>query len=204
MSRSLDLTANDTTLARQTGDYLAAIRFDENRKANYSRVLSLCEKADLFITQGDAKKMHLVAFARTAEGTKLCYAVLEEMRRASWKFSIFANDRFQKNRYALVNMLDCSVQALGSRNYKSHCHKVLEDPFEKGDPESTEVAEYWLLPCQLLDGHINFDKHDTVDIYSRLEAAALSRNANLCTLYRPEDFDLIKTLKKSKPKKFWD
>lgn len=199
MSKHLDVLSTDLDIALNTANFLCAIKFQESRKAAYPAIVKLCKRAPLYLEaelgEKKKKKFHLAAFDRSREGAKLAYAILEEMRLSSFKYSLFANERIQKNKYALLNMLDCFIQASRCKNKKAHCHMVTTSLFERADTgiklsfddDDPEDGPEWILPCKHLDGFLDLSKtkESPKDV---LESVAIQRNVNLCPLFDPDEF----------------
>lgn len=218
--KNLDLAKPDTKLATLTHDQLCAVKFEQSSKPSYERVLRLAKKSSLYFEKeiGDRRKklVHLAVFSRSIADAKLAYALLEEMRVTSFKFTLFASGRIQKNKNALLNMLDCFSQSLAAKDYRAHCHVIAEDlldcsrpgkatslNFSLFDPpdDPPEKSEAWRLPCQMLDGFVTLNVHDEASPQDKLQAAANKRCVDLCPRFRPEDFKLIKQV--SKGKRYW-
>lgn len=211
------ITLDDSAVAKQTKDFFCAIRFDSNKKANFEAVVKMCKKASFFAEEIVGKKsMFLVGFAATKAETKLASVVTSELHSASWKYTLFANGRVQKNKWAFLNTLDCMAVAADCKDHRAHCHKILENPFDVpsgsmtvsfgGPAEKEPPPELWLLPCAELDGHVNFDKRLLADPAAQLDAAAVKRNVHRCPFYRPEDFKKIEQVEEKKApkgKRFW-
>lgn len=195
------------------------MRFDSNRKANFERVKKMCAKASYFIEEPAGKKsMFLVVFEKTAEQVRLASAITSELHSASWKYTLFANGRVQRNKHALLNTLDCMAVASRCKDHRAHCHQILEDPFEETErpigltfsifnvsEESDEPKEFWTLPCKMLDGFVKFDRRLKANPAAQLDAAAVARNVNLCPFFAPSEFKLAKLVypKKRKGKAYW-
>lgn len=204
---SLDLTKPDTALAPLIPkDVLCAIRFAQNRKDNFERVLKLCGSADVFIPQEigtRGRKEYLAIFGRHAKGFDAAYKVLEELRVASWKYTLIANNRIQRNKFAMINFLDCYMQAKRCKNHEAHCHEVVDFEFSEDEDDflSPDIKEQWLIPCSHIEGFISYSPHKG-PMLEAFEAAALERNTNLCIYMHAGKLRKIEKLKKAK-KKYW-
>lgn len=189
-------------------EFLFALKFETNRKANFKRVAGLCQKAAVFeaINLNDKKSAYFVAFAKSQ--ASLAYLVIEEMRQASWKYTLFANGRIVKNKFSIINMLDCFCTAKALKDHKAHCHVVKENVTEDGtsftikitDGEEDGPTDTWLLPCAMVADTFFLNAKDPIKPESRFEAEALRAGVNLCPLF---DASHLKRLTDS-DKKYWD
>jgi len=210
MPKTPDLTLSDNALAFESDGYLCAIKFEEApRKANYKTLVAMMKRADRYFEQeiGENKKklVHFAAFKKSKDGARLAYQVLEELRVTSWRFSLFANERLQKNKYALLNTLDCYNQAVRCKNHKAHCHTERET-WKARLVISEESEPRWLIPCQQVAPFVDLTRKGIAPD-DALDAAAISRNVNLCPLYDASEFRLIDgdtpKRKRKNTRKFW-
>lgn len=187
---------DDKALSKNSDGLLCALKFITNKKKNYAHVIDLCKRADSY---AEVDGQHAVMFYRTKEGARLAAIVIEEMRIAGWKFTIFANGQIQTNKFRLVNMLDCYSTASSMRNPKAHCHYVIEDPYNDADPEDTKPPTM-LVHCQYAKDFFNLPRRN-VDPDSAFEAAAIERCANLCPAFKPIELKVTTGVKG--PKRYW-
>lgn len=209
--KALAASSSDSLIARETASLFCAIRFDANRKKNFEAVLRMCRRASVFIEDDG---MYLVAFQKTKEDTRLVSVITSELHSASWRYTLFANGRVQKNKWAFLNTLDCMVVASKCKDPRAHCHMIIDDPFGETlraaklkislDKSEDADSEQWVLPCQQLDGFVKFDRRLKADPAAQLDAAAVKRNVHTCPFFDPTEFKRLKTLgSKPKVKRYW-
>jgi hypothetical protein len=212
----LTALSTDSEVAGASKELLFAVKFTENRKHNFETTLKIMEKADVFMSATQGKKMsYLVAFSKTVPQAKLAMAVLEEMRIAGWKYIMFANGRVQLRKIAMTNMLDCFCTATRLKDPTKHCHRIYDDPaerFVRVNSFKFNVAELirphanpdvsWKLPCQNLEGFISVSAEEFANPLPYIEAAAETRLVNCCPLFDASAFEAKASL--GKAKKYWD
>jgi hypothetical protein len=72
--------------------------------------------------------------------------------------------------------------------------------FQEGESES----EAWVLPCQMLEGHIGYSEHEMSDPLPTMDAAAERRLVKSCPYFSLDGFRTIPNKSKiAKGKRYW-
>lgn len=176
---------------------IVAIRFEQNKKANFHFALRLFGKATLY----QVDQLYLATFDQNQ--FRLLNTILHEIRE--WKsVTIYANGRPHTSKFSMINWLDCYIIA-SDAGPANHCREVIPDPFtaDASGLHSTSLtidifgSEFrgvkrqenkWSLPCKFLKPSLNFYTDDEPRAKEKLEALSVKSNCNLCPYFRSEDF----------------
>ncbi len=116
--------------------------------------------------------------------------------------------------YAVQQVLDCYLGASACRDRTAHCHRVIDDPYDRQlDPQEAftirvstgpepprqrvEIDRY-LFPCSLLKDRFRFQVDHPASPEDQIQAGAVRDSCDWCPYFDPRGYRRIGTRVASK------
>ncbi len=155
------------------------------------------------------KPVHLAAFAKTRDEANRALALMGYV--SGWKTTqVFAGGRLMQKPYAVKQILECYLEASACRDRTAHCHRVIDDPYDRQlDPDldgftirlstapepprqRVEIDRY-LFPCSLLKDRFRFQVDHPASPEDQIQAGAVGSGCDWCPFFDPRDYRRIGT-----------
>jgi hypothetical protein len=198
------LTNTAPAISEQAGTCLA-IAFPKSRSANYGAAVNFARNAVHYTdTEIDGNTYHFAGFGTDRAQVTLALSVTKLLLNIKGTM-FYAGGKLVMERFRIESVLSCYLTACGSKDYRAHCHTVINDPFgSKSLPgekfsmsmmdfirdDSQAPAVQCLFPCRFLAGFTDMGlsgQHPSSQ-EDQIQAAAVRRGCDWCPSFHPEDF----------------
>jgi hypothetical protein len=175
-------------------DKLLVVAFPKSSSKNFPIALDLAQRASSYAKGylGSAP-MHMAAFSRSEQDTKLAIALLEYAGK--WKGTmVLANGVLLRSHYEVSEVLRCFLEASQCTDFRAHCYRVVDDPdFAGSRPVSfaltislarprtqTVQVKRYTFPCTRLHFYMKLESGHPSSFQDQIQAAAVTRGCALC------------------------
>ena len=192
--------------------HLLAISFGKSSSPSYPLAVNVAQGATKYAELEIAgKPVHFVAFARTREDAARARTILDYV--SGWKTTqIFAGGKLIQDRWSVVQVLNCYLEASACNDRTAHCHRVIDDPYLKGgelggrglslkiqvslDPEplKKEVRiDRYIFPCSFLQNRFRFQVDHPASPQDQIQAEAVKVGCDWCPYFDPTAYHKVGT-----------
>ncbi len=190
-------------------DQLMSVAFTKSNSSNYHLAVSVARGAFKYGegTLGN-QPVHVVIFSKTPDDAKRAVSLLNFAH--GWKgLQIFLKGRPLRQYWDLLQVLECYITATACNDYKAHCVRILDDPFNpikqsygmtltislepKKKKTKTIALDQYSFPCAYLLPKFKFLKSHPSTPNDQVQAAAVENNCDICPYFDHTAFTKIGT-----------
>lgn len=167
---------------------LVAVVFRQNRGANYPQAVETARSAALYRERQQGKTLlHVAVFSRNEEQASLASTLLELLVGIKGTLIYDGDGNRIPNEWTAKAVLECYANSGLSRDYRAHCHRVIDDPFDRWAP-ATQPDRY-ILPCRLIDRfRLRLAWDHPASVVEQLHAAGVDSGCHWCPNFDAEAF----------------
>lgn len=200
----MNLNVPSTDFVKHKDKELFTIIFPKSTSIKYKYAVSTAQASDRYqeITIETGQLAHQATYYQNKISAQKALALLELV--SDWKGTrVFTGEDLIINRYEIEATTKCYVQAMQSRNWRSHCHSVeyfdvshiIEEAFTinidfKSMMERSKLrknVKRYLIPCQRVRGYTGQFRRIDKGVRDRVQAVAIERACNWCPFFNPDD-----------------
>lgn len=208
LAKAGPIGAIEGTLTQGNGASCLAIAFPKTRSANYGAAVSFARRAVFYEeTEVEGTLYHFAGFGSDRAQVSLALSATRLMLNIKGTM-FYAGGKLVMERFRIESVLSCYLTACGSKDYRAHCHTVINDPFQvksaASDSFSLDMMDFvrmdsqtptvqCLFPCRFLAGFSDMGlsgRHPSSQ-EDQIQAAAVRRGCDWCPSFRPGDFKKI-------------
>jgi hypothetical protein len=177
--------------------FLVVVAFiHDSASREFQVVINLAEHAAKFCAvEIGAQEYLLVGFATTPDDAARAHAVIDIAK--NWRGTmIFARGQLIKQNKALLDTLQCYVEASNCRDKRAHCVIVVVAPGAMSDGRISRfskdgmMVEYetaiYEFPCKLLSQRFLIDPNHSSSYANQTQAAGVACGTSICPLFDPD------------------
>ena len=207
LATSQFLTNTELATASLNGICLV-VAFPKSRSVNYAASVHFAKQANLYEEREIAGKLyHFSAFGQDRSQASIALSVTNLLLKIKGT-SFYAGGKLIAAPYRIQSVLTCYLESCGANDYRAHCHKVINDPFQShSQPEerfsmsmmdflrgpSQAPAVQCIFPCRYLASYSGTglsSQHPSSQV-DQIQAAAVRHGCDWCPSFHPEDFKKI-------------
>jgi hypothetical protein len=182
-----------------------AIAFPKSRSANYGAAVNFARHASFYEeSEVEGNLYHFAAFGTDRAQVSFALSVTKLLLKIKGTM-FYAGGKLIMERFRIESVLSCYLTACGSKDYRAHCHTVINDPFQLRSPAaekfSMSIMDFMrddshaptvqcLFPCRYLATYSDMGlsgRHPSSQ-EDQIQAAAVRRGCDWCPSFHPEDF----------------
>ena len=196
---------NSAPAISANGATCLAIAFPKSRSANYGAAVNFARHASFYDeSEVESNLYHFAGFGTDRTQVTLALSVTKLLLNIKGTM-FYAGGKLVMERFRIESVLSCYLTACGSKDYRAHCHIVINDPFQvksaTSDSFSLDMMDFvrmdsqapavqCLFPCRFLAGFSDMGlsgRHPSSQ-EDQIQAAAVRRGCDWCPSFHPEDF----------------
>jgi hypothetical protein len=202
-------------LSRLSRDYLVLVLFLNSRSDAFPLALDVASKAKLFAERDlESLKVFVAGFVPTFGGATQAMDLIHYVR--GWKGTHFyAQGRMvigeMEPAFMLESVLKCFADSCASRDYRAHCFRLIDDPFDPLAPYRSfdHIAPYfrhfeaksedgtYVFPCRHMLQWFRAQRDHPSAITDQIQAEGVDKMCDVCPRFEPDDFG-VTILKRKK------
>lgn len=193
-------------LSRLSRDYLVLVLFVRSRSDAFPWALDVARSAPLFVERDlESLKIYVTGFMRTFEGATQAMDLIHYVR--GWKGTHFyARGRMiigeMQQAFHLESVLKCFADSCAARDYRAHCFRLIDNPFEPLAPyrsfdhigpyfrhfEAKAVDGTYVFPCRHMLQWFRAQKDHPSTVADQIQAEGVEKYCDVCPRFEPDDF----------------
>lgn len=197
-------------LTRLSRDYLVLVLFLRSRSEAFPWAMELAQRAPLFAERDlETLRIHVAGFAATFEGATQAMDLIHYVR--GWRGTHFyARGRMvigeMEPAFHLEAVLKCFADSCAARDYRAHCFRTIDDPFNPLSPYGTfdhiapnfrhyEIASEkgsFVFPCRHMLQWFRPQRGHPASVPDQIQAEGVARYCDVCPRFDPNDFGVTK------------
>jgi hypothetical protein len=201
-------------LAELSREYLVIVLFLRSRSDAFPLALDVAINAPLFVERDlETLKIYVAGFVATFEGATQAMDLIHYVR--GWKGTHFyAQGRMiigeMGPAFSLEAVLKCFADSCAARDYRAHCFRLIDNPFEPLARYRTfdHVAPYfrhfeakaddgtYVFPCRHMLQWFRAQKDHPASIPDQIQAEGVDKMCDVCPRFDPDDFGVTSVTKK--------
>ena len=199
-------------LAETSMDYLLVAVFLRSRSDALPWAIEIAERAQLFAQRDlESLKVYVAGFSADAEGGTQAIQLIHYIR--GWKGTHFyARGRMiigeTEQAYHLQSVINCFVESCLVRDYRAHCHRLIDSPYFPVSPQVmyehihpafrhvTALSERGLyqFPCTYMLSWFQAQRGHPASIRDQIQAGGVAKCCDVCPRFNPDNFQPTKGL----------
>ncbi len=193
-------------LLKLSREYLVLVLFLRSRSDAFALAHEVARRAPLFVVRDlESLKIHVAGFAATFDGATEAMDLIHYVR--GWRGTHFyAQGRMvigeMEQAFQLESVLKCFADSCAVRDYRAHCFRLIDDPFNPLAPyrnfdhiapyfrhyEAAATEGTYVFPCRhMLQWFRPQDGHPA-SITDQIQAEGVARHCDVCPRFEPNDF----------------
>lgn len=203
-------------LSRLSRDYLVLVLFVKSRSDAFPWALDVASRAPLFARRDlETLKIYVAGFVPTFDGTMQAMDLIHYVR--GWKGTHFyAQGRMiigeMEQAFHLESVLKCFADSCAARDYRAHCFRLIDDPFDPLAPyrnfdhiapyfrhfEAKSVDGTYVFPCRHMLQWFRAQKDHPASIQDQIQAQGVDKMCDVCPRFEADDFGVTIIKRKMK------
>jgi hypothetical protein len=205
-------------LAELSREYLVIVLFLKSRSEAFPWAFDVASKATLFAERDlDTLKIYVAGFVATLDGATQAMDLIHYVR--GWKGTHFyAQGRMvigeMQQAFALEAVLQCFADSCAARDYRAHCFRLIDNPYEPLSPyrRFDHVAPYfrhfepdaangtYVFPCAHMLKWFRAQKDHPANTKDQIQAEGVDKLCDVCPRFDPDEFGVTAVIKKEAKK----
>lgn len=193
-------------LSRMSRDYLVLVLFVKSRSDAFPWALSAARQGKLFEEFDlDSMKVFLAGFVPTFSGAQQAMDLIHYVR--GWKGTHFyAQGRMiigeMEPALYLESVLKCFADSCASRDYRAHCFRLIDNPFEPLSPyrRFDHIHMYFrhfeakaddgtcVFPCSHMLQWFEAQPDHPASVRDQIQAEGVAKMCDVCPRFDPDAF----------------
>lgn len=195
-------------LAATSFDYLLVAVFLRSRSDALKWAIEIAERATIFESRDlESLRVYVACFSReeAVQAVQLIHCI------RGWKGTHFyVRGRMviddMERAYHMESVLRCFVESLSARDYRAHCHRLIDSPHFPVSPRRlyehihpmfrhvTPLSErgLYLFPCAYMLDWFEAQRDHPASIRDQIQAAGIAKGCDACPRFNPDDFRTTK------------
>lgn len=203
-------------LRRLSREYLVLALFARSRSEAFPWAFEVASRAPLFAVRDlESMKIYVAGFLPTFEGANQAMDLIHYVR--GWKGTHFyAQGRMiigeMEPALHLESVLKCFADSCASRDYRAHCFRLIDNPFDPLAPyrrfdhihmhfrhfEAKAEDGTYVFPCTHMLQWFRAQRDHPTSIPDQIQAEGVTKMCDVCPRFDPDEFG-VTAIKKGKP-----
>ncbi|HDR9497035.1 TPA: hypothetical protein QDC06_000220 [Burkholderia cepacia] len=203
-------------LAKLSGDYLVLVLFVRSRSDAFPWAFDVASRAPLFVERDlETLKIYVAGFVPTFAGATQAMDLIHYVR--GWKGTHFyAQGRMiigeMEQAFYLESVLRCFADSCAARDYRAHCFRLIDDPFNPLAPyrnfeyiaphfrhfEAKADDGTYVFPCKHMLQWFRAQRDHPSTIQDQIQAEGVDKMCDVCPRFEPDDFGVTSIKKRKK------
>jgi hypothetical protein len=181
------------------------VAFPKSRSGNYAASVHFAKQANLYEEREIAGKLyHFSAFGKKRDQAAIALSVTNLLLKIKGT-SFYAGGKLIATPYRIQSVLTCYLESCGTTDYRAHCHKVTNDPFQSQSQQEERFnvsimdflrgpiqvpAVQCIFPCRFLASYSGAgmsSQHPSSQV-DQIQAAGVRHGCDWCPNFQPTDF----------------